>query len=132
LAEVIDTHFLIEHFYSMETETRRKTSRKLRELKERKEGLLPTIVVSEIIRFTCEKRGKEEAETRYLVLLGSGLQIQDLDQDIAKEAGLLKCRYRNMPMGDCIIAATAAVKGAKVLSDDQHFNLIKEIKRVWI
>jgi len=132
LGEVIDTRFLIEHFYSEDAETKRKTSKKLRELAERKEGILPTIVISEIVRITCERRGKEEAEARHLLLLGSGLQIQGLDQNIAKEAGLLKCRYRNIPMGDCIIAATAAVKRAKVLSDDQHFNLIREIKRVWI
>jgi len=132
LSEVIDTRFLVEYFYSMETERRRKTSRKLKELTERKEGILPTIVLSEIIQLTCEKRGKEEAEARYLVLLGSGLQIQDLNQNIAKESGLLRCRYRNISMGDCIIAATAITNKAKVISDDPHFDVIKEVKRVWI
>lgn len=130
--EVVDTRFLIEHFYSAEAETKRKTAKKLRELTERREGVLPTIVIGETIQTICEKVGRKEAETCYLSLIRSGLQIQDLNQNIAKEAGLLKCRYRNIPMGDCIIAATAAVKRAKVLSDDQHFNLIREIKRVWI
>ncbi len=35
-------------------------------------------------------------------------------------------------MGDCIIAATALITHARVLSDDPHFDAIKEIKRIWI
>ena len=130
--EVLDTRFLIEHFYSAEAETRRKTSKKLRGLIEHREGLLPTIVVGETIQIICRKIGKEAAETCYHSLIRSGLKIQDLNQNIAKEAGLLKCEYRNIPMGDCIIAAIAKIKRAKVLSDDPHFDAIKEIKRVWI
>ena len=111
---------------------RRKTSEKLRELTEHNEGILPTIVISEIVRATCQKRGKKEANIRYLALVGSKLQIQNLDQNIAKEAGLLKCRYRNVPTGDCIIAATATINKAQVLSDDPHYDTIKETKRTWI
>lgn len=128
----MDTRFFIEHFYSDEAETRRKTSKRLRELRERKLGILPTIVIGEVIRITCEKRGKEEADARYLSLLRSGLQIEDLNRNVAREAGLLKCRYRDIPMGDCTIAATAIIKKAKVLSDDQHFDIIRDVKRVWI
>lgn len=132
MKEVVDTRFLIEHFYSDNTETKQKTTKKLRELVRNKEGILPAITVCEIVQVTCEKRGKEEAEIRYMSLMISGLQIQDLNQNIAREAGLLKCRYRNIPLGDCIIAAVAVVNKAKVLSDDPHFDLIREIKRTWI
>lgn len=45
---------------------------------------------------------------------------------------LFKCRYRDVPVGDCIIAATATIKRSKVLSDDPHFDAIKEVKGVWI
>lgn len=132
MKEVLDTRFLIQYFYSKQEEVKRKTSKKLRELVQRKEGILPTIVISEVIRVTCEKRGKEVAEIRYTSLIRSGLQIEDLNQEIAKEAGLLKCRHRDIPMGDCIIAATATTKKAKVLSDDPHYDEIKEVKRTWI
>jgi len=132
LKEVVDTRFLVEHFYSNQTEIKRRTSKKLKELIENREGLLPTIVICETVQVTCEKRGKEEAEARYLSLVRSGLQIQDVNQEVAKEAGLLKCRYRNIPIGDCIIAAIATINKAKVLSDDQHFDTIEEIKRTWI
>lgn len=132
MKEVVDSRFLVEHFYSAEAETKNKTSRKLRELIQRKEGLLPTIVISETVQIICEKVGKEEAEACYLSLIRSGLQIQNLDQNIAKKAGLLKCQYRNLPMGDCIIASTAIINKAKILSDDPHFDATKEIKRTWI
>jgi predicted nucleic acid-binding protein len=132
LKEVLDSRFLIEHYYSTNTETKQKTSKKLRELIQHNEGLLPTIVISETIKIICEKIGREEAENCYLSITTSGLQIQNLTPPIAKQAGLLKCRYSNIPMGDCIIASTAIINQARVLSDDPHFGSIKEIKRSWI
>jgi len=129
---VIDTRFLVEHFYSSSDEIKRKTTSKLKELIKLGEGILPTIVISEIIRVTCERRGVEEAKLRYLSLIKSGLQICNLDSEIAEQAGLLKCRYRNIPMGDCIIAAIALKEKASILSDDPHFNLIKNIRCTWI
>jgi len=132
LKEIVDTRFLIEHFYSDKPDTKTKTSKKLRELVQRGEGIIPTLVLGEVTRITCEKRGREEANIRYLSLLRSGLQIEELTPKDAKEAGLLKCRYRAVPMGDCIVASLAITKGARVLSDDMHFDIIKEIKRTWI
>jgi predicted nucleic acid-binding protein len=132
LKEVLDSRFLIEHYYSTNTETKQKTSKKLKELIQRKEGLLPTIVVSETIKIICEKVGREEAEICYLSIIASGLQIQELNLKIARQAGLLKCQYKNIPMGDCIIASTAIINQAKILSDDPHFDNIKETKRSWI
>jgi predicted nucleic acid-binding protein len=132
LKEVLDTRFFTEHFYSERVETKQKTTRKLRELVHKNEGILPTIVISEVIQVTCEKRGKELAETRYHALIESGLQIAPLTPTIAKQAGLIKCQHKNVPMGDCIIAATAITNQARVLTDDPHYNTIKETKCIWI
>lgn len=88
--------------------------------------------MGEVARVTCERRGVEEADIRHVSLLRSGMRIVGLTPEIAKRAGLLKCRYRNVPVGDCIIASTAIIEGARVLSDDQHLDIIKEVKRVWI
>ena len=76
--------------------------------------------------------GKEEAEICYETLFASGLQIVNLTPTVAKQTDLLKCRHRNMPMGDCIIAATAMANQAHMLSDDPHFDAIKETKHAWI
>ena len=96
------------------------------------EGVLPTIVIAEITQITCSLLGKDMAQSQYQALIQSGLEIQSLTSPIAEQAGLLKCQYSNLPMGDCIIAATAIINHARVLSDDPHFDFIEEIKRVWI
>lgn len=132
MKEVVDSRFLIEHYYSTEPETKQKTSRKLRELIQQREGLLPTIVISETVQLVCEKIGRQEASTCYLSIVESGLRIQDLNPRIAEGAGLLKCRYKKIPMGDCIIASTAVINQARVLSDDPHFDIMREVKRSWI
>ncbi len=129
---VVDSRFVIEYFYSDETEIKQKATKKLREIIQRKEGILPTIVISEAIQTVCEQIGKEEAEICYANLTQSGLKIQSLTSVIAKQAGLLRSKYRNIPMGDCIIAATAIENHAVVLSDDVHFDSIHETKRSWI
>ena len=122
----------MEYFYSDKTEARQKATKKLKDLIQRKEGILPTIVISETIQTICEKIGKEEAEICYANLTESGLKIQTLTSQIAKQAGLLRSKYRNIPMGDCIIAATAIANQATILSDDPHFDAIQETKRSWI
>jgi predicted nucleic acid-binding protein len=132
LKEVLDTRFLSEYFYSAQLETKKKTTRKLKELIAKNDGVMPTIVIAEIIQITCTKRGKNVAESRYNALIQSGLQIQNLTPLIAKQAGFLKSKYQNVPLGDCIIAATAIENHARILSDDPHFDKIKETKRTWI
>ena len=122
----------MEYFYSDKTETKQKTAKKIKELIQRNEGILPTIVISETIQTICGQIGKEEAEICYGNLTQSGLKIQSLTSLIAKQAGLLRSKYRNIPMGDCIIAATALADQATILSDDPHFDAIQETKRIWI
>jgi predicted nucleic acid-binding protein len=132
LKMVLDSRFIMEYFYSDKTETKQKATKKLKDLIQRKEGILPTIVISETIQTICEKIGKEEAEICYANLTQSGLKIQSLTSPIAKQAGLLRSKYRNIPMGDCIIAATAIANQATILSDDPHFDAIQETKSSWI
>ena len=132
MKEVLDTRFILEHYYSPDSAVRQKTTKKLKELIQRKEGLLPTISISETVKTVCEKVGRQEAENCYLSIVISGLIIQELNAKIAKHAGLLKCQYKNLPIGDCIIASTAIINQAKIISDDPHFDIIKETKRSWI
>ena len=132
MKEVLDTRFLFEYFYSVNLDTRARAMRKMKELLSKSDGILPTIVITEIIRVTCDRRGKDMAESRYQALIQSGLHIQDLTPQIAKQAGLIKSQYKNVPIGDCIIAATAHTNHATILSDDPHYNTIKETKHKWI
>jgi predicted nucleic acid-binding protein len=132
LKQVLDTRFFTEHFCSDQEQTKQKTARRLKELISRTEGILPTIVISEVIQITCGKRGKELAETRYHALMKSGLQIQNLTPTTPKQAGLIKCYHKNISRGDRTIVATAITSQALILSDDPHYDTIKETKRTWI
>jgi predicted nucleic acid-binding protein len=104
----------------------------MRELAQNSNGIIPTIVVLEIIRIVTQKEGKENAEMVYLWLTATELKFENLIPSIAKEAGILKSICRQIPTGDCIIAATAIKNQAKIISDDPHFDEIKEIKRTWL
>lgn len=132
MKEVIDTRFLAEYSNSTESAIIAKTHRKLKSLTEQKEGILPTIVIAEMVQVTCNRLGRAMAGSVYHALIQSGLEIQSLTPQIAQQAGLYKSVYKNLPMGDCIIAATALLNHARILSDDPHFDVIEEIKRVWI
>ena len=132
MKQVLDSRFLIEYFYSEDEEVRQKTIRKLEELARTGKGLIPTIVVCETIQLVCTKEGKDKADLIYLSLLASGIKLEELNPSIAKEAGILKSIHKNVPIGDCIIAATAIRNHAKIVSDDPHFDSMKEAKRTWI
>jgi len=130
--EVIDSRFLLECFLSDDQETKSKASKRLRNMVEKRAGILPTIVVAEIVRYVSDKRGTEEATIRYLALKESGFIIADLTAEIAREAGFLKSLHPNIPTGDCIVASTALATKAKILSDDKHYDEIKGISRTWL
>ena len=124
--------FFIHYFYSKDDDLKRRASSKLRELSRKGEGIVPTVVLSEVVKVTCEDRGLEEAILRYHSIKQSGLSIVDLTPEIALEAGKLKCRYRDVPMGDCIIAATGKTLKARILTRDPHIQKIREVKVIWI
>lgn len=132
MKEVLDTRFFVEYFYSDDSYVREEIQKYLQLLLKNRNGVLPTIVISEIVKLTCERRGKEESHLRYLSLIRSGLEISELTSDIAEKAGVLKCVYRDRPYGDCIIAATAMVSLGKLVSDDTHFDGFDDLKRIWI
>lgn len=129
---VLDTRFLVEYFYSQNSQLRHETSKKMEELTKKADGIIPTMVVCELIQLVCSKEGKQRAEMVYSSLMESGLKIESLTPSIAKEAGILKSAHKNVPVGDCIIAATAIRNQATIISDDQHFDAIEETKRIWL
>lgn len=132
MKEVLDTRFFIEHFYSSNPEVQKKTREKLRILAKDGAGIVPAIVLTEMVSVTCEKRGEDEANIRYLSILRSGLQVANITPEVAKVAGILRCKHHKVPTGDCVIAAVAITSKAKVITDDPHFEDIESVKRAWI
>lgn len=129
--EVLDTRFFIELFYSNKAENRKKTKDKIKLSRDR-EGIVPSIVLAELVKVVCEKHGNDEARIAHFSVVRSGLEIVPMTSDLARVAGLIGCRYKKLPMGDCIIAATAVKAKAIVVTDDPHFDEIKEINHTWI
>ena len=129
---LLDSRFLIEYYYSQDIDTKQKANQKMKELIKNSNGIIPTIVICEMIQLIYSKEGKQKADMIYLSIVSSGIKIENLSSSIAKDAGILKSTYKHIPIGDCIIAATAICNQARILSDDPHFDLIKETKRTWL
>ena len=129
---MLDSRFFVEYYYSQDPIIRQKVNQKIKELTKNNSGIIPTIVVCETIQLICSREGKQKAEMIYLSIISSKIRIESLSPSIAKEAGILKCVYKHIPIGDCIIAATAIKNQARILSDDSHFDTIEETKRIWL
>ena len=129
---MLDSRFLVEYYYSKDKEIRHKANVKMQELTQSGNGIIPTIVISETIQLICSREGREKAEMIYLSIITSGLKMESLSPSIAKEAGILKSTYKHVPLADCIISSTAIKNQARIISDDSHFDFIKETKRTWL
>ena len=132
MKQVLDSRFLIEYYYSEDEPTRQKLNHKMKEITETGNGIIPTIVICETTQLICTREGKQKAEMIYLSTMASKIKIESLSPSIAKEAGILKSLHKHVPIGNCIIAATAIKNQARIISDDQHFDSIKETKRTWL
>jgi predicted nucleic acid-binding protein len=99
----------------------------------REAAIVPTIVIHEVYKFEYQKFGRETANMDIRSIETAGFSIADLTISIAKKAAILRCRYGGVPTADSIIAATAMeYKSYRVVSDDEHFAGIKEIKSEWV
>lgn len=128
---VLDTTFLILHYFSNDETVLAKTRNALRySRKLGNRGILPTIVLAEFYAQTHKRISRDAADRYFNEIADSGLSIVPLTQEISQEAGLLRVKYKEkVPWGDCIIAATALRSRAKfVVTEDPHFTELKEIQ----
>ena len=128
----VDTRFFLTHYLAATDELRSKTSRKMIEL-QREGAIVPTIVLHEVYKFTYENVGKEVAYLRVNSIMTSHLRVVDLTPRIALASANLRCHYKALPTADSIIAGTSTeTKSKRVLSDDPHFKIIREIRTEWL
>ncbi len=123
---VYDTRFLVEALYSKDPEFQRKADAE----KRNREKYVSTVTVHELYRLTLSREGRETAKLR-VSLMQKSFKVIPVDEQIAQVSAELRQKYR-LSMGDSMIAATAAILNATCVSDDPHFNLIKEIHTIWI
>lgn len=132
MKEVLDSKFLLTHYFSKDEATLARTRAKLSALRREGRGVLPSIVIAEVVNAICRNVGQKEARTHFRALEQAGLEVIPLDPGLAREAGLIQCAHRNLPMADCIIAATALRIGGEVVSDDPHFSGIEGLRTEWL
>ena len=132
MTRTIDTRFFIRHFTADTEDLKIRAGRRMRELRE-ESAIIPTIVIHELYKHQCESLGKETAETRTTLIIKSGFRIVTLDLEVAKRAAELRCKHPKLPTADAIIAATAiTTRSIRVVTDDPHFQTLREIRTEWL
>ncbi len=127
----LDTSFLVLHYFSKEPDVLKKSKAALHACRlPGNRGILPTVALAEFYAIARRSAGRDVAEARFRELADSGLEIVQLSQAMAREAGILRVKYQEkIPWGDCLIAGTHMVEKADVvLSEDPHFKQIREVR----
>lgn len=132
MVRTVDTRFFLTHFLADSDTLKQKVKSKMGELR-KESAIVPTIVIHEVYKFEYQKLGRDTADIDLRSIEKAGFEIAELTIGVAKMAAVLRCRYRNLPTADSIIVATAIEHNSSiVVSDDDHFSKIKEIRTEWI
>jgi len=123
---VYDTRFFVEYFYSGDVGFLRRLKEDLKAVRER---MVSALTVHEIHRINLEREGREVATLRSETICRD-FNVVDVDYETAVISAELRSRHR-MPMADSVIAATAQIHGCSLVSDDPHFQGIKNLKMRW-
>ena len=103
--------------------------KKIRAHKARKR-YVSAIVVHEVYNLAIKREGRETAKNQ-VAHIREEFEVVPVDDQIAEISAELRYKY-HLSMGDSMIAATAFVLKAVCISDDPHFEQIKEIETAWI
>jgi len=93
----------------------------LKEVDEGKaEGFISSITLTEIYYLYSRRAGIRVARERIEQIRLSNLKVVAIDEETALKAGEYKVRA--IPIADALIAASAYSVGAKVVTDNEHFE----------
>lgn len=123
---VYDTRFLVEYFYSGDSEFLRRLKEDLRSVRDRK---VSAVTIHEVYRIDLEREGREVARLRSETIRRD-FDVVDVGYETAVRSAELRSRHR-VPMADSMIAATAQMHGCPVVSDDPHFRGMDGLKTRW-
>ena len=118
-----DTRFFFEYFYSDKIKLLKKLKQ---EAKSTREKLVSILTIHELHHISIKRSGKEVASLRSHTIV-SEFTVVDVDYTIAVKSAELRSS-RSMPMADSIIAATAQLHECTLISDDDHFKGIPNLK----
>lgn len=123
---VYDTRFFMELYYSQDEAL----LKRIKQEKARKERYVSAVVIHEVYKLSLACEGREVAKLKVAVLK-QDFKIVPMDDQIAELSAELSHKYK-LSMVDSMIAATASMLNAICVSDDLHFQQIKEIKTTWV
>ena len=123
---VYDTRFFAELFYS----TAKPLHEKILAQRFEKERVTSAVVIHEMYRLALKREGRETAKVK-VALIKKDFKVIPIDEQIAQLSAELRHKYQ-LSMGDSMIAATALSLKAVCVTDDPHFEQIKEIETNWI
>jgi len=120
----LDSSFLIDLVKGAE-----QAARKARDMDASEERLsIPAPVVTEVLRGAYFKGGKELRDTLELL---AGLDVLEVDEDVATEAGRMGAdllrRGKDMGTVDLLIAATVKLNGQILVTRDSMFFEIPDL-----
>ena len=122
---VYDTRFFVDSYYSKDE----LLLKKIRAHRARKR-YVSVIVVHEVYNLALKREGRETAKNQ-VAHISEEFEVVPVDDQIAETSAELRHKY-HLSMGDSMIAATALALEAVCISDDPHFEQIKEIETAWI
>ncbi len=102
---------------------------KMKKEKNRKERYVSAVVIHEVYKLSLVREGREIAKLKVAVLK-QDFKILPIDSQIAEISAEIGHKYK-LSMGNSMIAATVSMLDAVCISDDPHFQQIKEIKTTW-
>jgi predicted nucleic acid-binding protein len=97
------------------------------DLPERTDWLVPTIVQHELVKWLQREAGEAKADE--VIAFSGTCVVASLDTAIAVSAAELCFRHR-LAAADAIIYATALAYGADLLTCDQHFDGLRDVRLV--
>jgi predicted nucleic acid-binding protein len=93
----------------------------------RSDGLVHMVNLTEFYYKTCQKSGKQTADTWYYQLMNSDLLIIE-GNDIGRAAGLEKCRQSpRLSLADCFALALAKAESALMITTDAELAKAKGV-----
>ena len=124
--KVYDTRFFMEYFYTSGKDVLKRMKTDLQNTKNR---YVSVITLHEIFNLVLKKEGEEVAKLRVKVV-EKDFKVINVNKEIAISSAKIRFKY-HIPLADSIIVATAQKIGATVITDDPHFEEIREIKTKW-
>lgn len=134
LKAILDTRFYFSYYNPENKEIATWSKRIIQKIsKAQIEAASSTVTVTELYNTMGKILGIDAIKIRIASIKSSNINIIPVTEDIAELAGKTTLDTSKIPLADAIIAATALIhaKGV-VVTDDEHFKTIKDIKVKWV